>query len=142
MTIPASGLFLIGASSAGARPFFQQEVLDKISSMEFIALQIIVLILVAIIILWKYNTASKIKLFTKKTWLFLFASIVVTLVSAYVYFILLQKKKAAIVVAILNPLTIVFTVLIGWIFFKDTLNTPEIIGIILILGGVVLTQLK
>lgn len=140
--IPTPALFLIGALSAGSRPFFQKGVLTKISSAEFIALQILILIIISIIVVWKNKTFTKLNTFTKQTWMFLFASMVVTLLSAYIYFTLLKNSKPSLVVAILSPLTIVFTIIIGRLFFEDKLTVLELVGIFLIIVGVVLTQIK
>jgi len=135
---------LLGISSlaAGSRPFFQKGVLEKVNTLEFMALQIVLLIILAVIVLWKYNTFEKVKNFDSKTWIFFFSSIFVSMVSILIYFQLIHKERPALIIAIFYPLSIIFTVLVGWLFFKDKITVLEGIGMVVIIIGIILMNYK
>ena len=135
---------LLGISSlaAGARPFFQKEVLEKVNAFEFMSLQIVLFTIIAIIALWKFKTLDKIKQFDSKTWIYFFVSIVVSMVSMLIYFRLIHKERPALVMAIFYPLSIIFTVLVGWLFFHDKITIMEGVGMAVIIVGIILMNYK
>ncbi len=135
---------LLGVASlaAGFRPFFQKQVLQKVNTFEFVSMQVILFLILAVVALWKFKTWDKVKKFDAKTWWFFFAGIAASIVAMLIYFYLISKEKPAIVVSIYMPLTIVFTVFIGIIFFKDKITLMEGIGIGLIAAGIVVMNLK
>ena len=57
------------------------------------------------------------------------------LAAKYCNYLLLNKYKAAIISAIINPLIIIITLILAIIFFNEKIETQQIIGIIIISFG-------
>jgi len=132
----------ISALAAGVRPFFQKHVLQKVNVLEFLSLQVILFVILAAVALWKFKTLDKVREFDGKTWIYFFGGIAVSLISLFIYFYLIKKERPALIVSIYMPLTLVFTVIAGWVFFKDKTSIAELVGIGLIIVGIVVMNIK
>ena len=62
--------------------------------------------------------------------------ILTSIIGASIYFFLINKDQVSSVVPILSPLIIIFTLLIGFLYFKEHLKKNEIIGILMIIIGI------
>lgn len=66
--------------------------------------------------------------------------ILLELLVIFLYFKSLQNVRSGIIYAIINGLSVIMGVIIALLFFKEKLSMIDIIGIILIVIGIVLTR--
>ena len=79
---------------------------------------------------------SKLKNITKKEVVFISASAISTFVSAIALINLLQREDVGYLMPQIQPLVILLTMCVGYFIFKEKISYYQIIGGILIIGGV------
>jgi drug/metabolite transporter (DMT)-like permease len=88
------------------------------------------------------KTFSKMKKFNKKTWIYLFVGLIMSTIGFFIFLNLIQRAMPSFVISILNPLTIIVTVLVGMWFFHQKINVWMWMGIGLVTAGIVLIGIK
>jgi uncharacterized membrane protein len=85
---------------------------------------------------------SKLKNMTKKEMIFISASAISTFVSAVALINLLQREDVGYLMPQIQPLVILLTMCVGYFIFKEKISYYQIIGGVLIIGGVVFLNKK
>lgn len=135
-------LAIVASIGWGIRPYFEKEVLKHIQPIEYLSLRSLLLILIAIIVLWRMKTFSKMKKFNRKTWIYLFVGLIMSTIGFFIFLNLIQRAMPSFIISILNPLTIIVTVLVGMWFFHQKVNVWMWVGIGLVIAGIVLIGIK
>jgi uncharacterized membrane protein len=133
-------LLLIITLSWGLLPFFQKVVLKKLNSFEFYALQnVLSMIPISFyIIYYFYNKKAGIKnIYTlnQRDHFYLFLVVVAGIIGSTTLAQLLKQNNATYVVPNVQPLIIVFTSIVGYLYFKEHIETCHVLGVILIIMG-------
>ena len=101
-------------------------------------------ILGAIISIFLYFIYSKKTIFkySYKVYGLILAVAILGFLARYCNYILLSKYKASIVSSIISPLLIITTLILGRLFFNETITMQQIMGIIIIAIGIFIVLYK
>ncbi len=128
---------LLAAVTAGGVVVLTKAGLKDLDSSLAFALQSIMILLVAwIVILFQGNFKDVAKI-DGRVWLFLIAAGVLTAISSLLSYRALKLGEASFVTAI-ERLSLVFSVLLAVWFLKDKLTWQSILGIVLMMSGALL----
>ncbi len=98
------------------------------------AIRTIVVLVMAWIVVFVTKKQEKIKYIDKKSWIFICMSGITTGLSWLCYYKALQDGEASVVVPI-DKLSILFTVILSYVFLKEKLNQKSFIGLIILVVG-------
>tara|TARA_B110000908_G_C10241443_1_gene446331 strand:- start:1272 stop:1589 length:318 start_codon:yes stop_codon:yes gene_type:complete len=93
-------------------------------------------------ILYTYVTKTKINIVKHlhfNTIIFLILTTIAGLSGAYLNYYLISHFPISKITPILNPLIIIFSVLLGFFLFNEEITKQEIIGIIVIITGIIIS---
>lgn len=102
-------------------------------------------LIVVCYVFYKYITKQKInvvKHLHTRTIMFLFLTVIAALSSTYLNYYLINNFPISKITPILNPLIIIFTVLLGFFLFNEKITNQELSGILVIIGGIILLTYK
>ena len=119
-------------------PFFKKVPLKKISSSEhYISNHILysIPVFTYIIYLLYYNKLSFIKKLDKNDYIYSCLVVLVGIIGGLVFAELLKNNNASYVIPHVQPLIIVCTLISGYYLFKETINIKQIIGTLMVVGG-------
>lgn len=88
-----------------------------------------------------YYLKSNNKLFiniNKKAYIYAFIVAIISIIAILANYYLLKHNKVAIVNAIIEPLIIIFVILLSRFFFNEKISFHEFIGIFLIICGIII----
>ena len=114
--------------------------LSDINSNLATAIRTIIILIMSWIIVFYTNSFENIKSINSKNLIFLIVSGITTGLSWIFYFKALQIGEVA-KVTVIDKLSIVFTIILAFIFLKETINLKTIIGIVLIFAGTLIISL-
>ena len=114
--------------------------LSDINSNLATAIRTIIILIMSWIIVFYTNSFENIKLINSKNLIFLIVSGISTGLSWIFYFKALQIGDVA-KVTVIDKLSIVFTIILAFIFLKETISLKMIIGIVLIFAGTLIISL-
>ena len=114
--------------------------MENVDSTLGTALRTIVVLLMAWLIVFMTHKQKEIGKVDRRSWLFLILSGVTTGLSWLCYYRALQTGKASIVVPI-DKLSIVVSVAVAWVVFKEKLSPKGLAGLILIVAGTLILLL-
>jgi uncharacterized membrane protein len=111
--------------------------LDYFTSYELRFSDALVMIIPLMIFL-NYNTKYRKKIINipKKKILFLLLRVLFAFIAGCVFLYLLKSNKTFFTVSIVQPMFIVFSILFSYIFFNETINFKQFIGIAFVLIGI------
>ena len=92
-----------------------------------------------------YFTTHKITFFKKinyKHICYVNLMIFTYVIGAAIYYSLINKSQVSNISPILSPLIIIFTLLIGFFYFKETLKKNELVGILIVILGIYVIKSK
>ena len=98
------------------------------------AIRTIVVLIMAWIVVFVTKKQEDIKCIDKKSWIFICMSGITTGLSWLCYYKALQDGEASVVVPI-DKLSILFTVILSYVFLKEKLNQKSFIGLIILVIG-------
>jgi Predicted membrane protein len=101
------------------------------------AIRTLVVVIMAWLIVFWQGTQGQVKSIDRRSWLFLFLSGLATGLSWLCYYRALQEGLAGVVVPI-DKLSILVTVLFGYLVFKEKLHGKSAAGLVLIVAGTLL----
>jgi len=96
-------------------------------------------------VFYKYITKQKlniVKHLHTRTIMFLLLTVTAALSGSYLNYYLINNFPISKITPILNPLIIIFTVLLGFFLFNEKITNQEIAGILIIIGGIMLLTYK
>ena len=111
--------------------------IDGVNSNLATAVRTVVVVVMSWLIGFITNNQSGLAQISKKSWVFLILSGLATGVSWLCYYRALQLGKATEVAAV-DKLSIVFTLILAFIFLQDTFTVKSLIGCALIATGTIL----
>jgi len=126
--------------------FIKKKLLFTCSYEELIILEyLFIMVPLGCFILYTYVTKTKINIvkhFHFNTIIFLILTTIAGLSGAYLNFYLIKHFPISKITPILNPLIIIFSVLLGFFLFNEKITKQEILGIIIIVVGIILSTYK
>ena len=126
--------------------FIKKDILKVCSFKEFIYLEYILLLLPIFLYIMFINVYNKpshlIKKLSVKLWMYLLLATFLTIISPFIYYYLISNYSINKISPIINPLIIIFTILLGFFIFNETITKQEIIGIIIIIVGIIISLYK
>lgn len=114
--------------------------LSDINSNLATAIRTIIILIMSWIIVFHTNSFENIKNINSKNLIFLIVSGIATGLSWIFYFKALQIGEVS-KVAVIDKLSIAFTVILAFIFLKETITLKTVIGIIFIIAGTLIITL-
>ena len=111
--------------------------IDGVNSNLATAVRTVVVVVMSWLIVFITNNQSGLAQISKKSWVFLILSGIATGASWLCYYRALQLGKATEVAAV-DKLSIVFTLILAFIFLHDTFTVKSLIGCALIATGTIL----
>ena len=128
---------LLSAVFAALTSIFAKIGIDGVNSNLATAVRTVVVIVMSWLIVFITNNQSGLAQISKKSWVFLILSGLATGASWLCYYRALQLGKATEVAAV-DKLSIVFTLILAFIFLQDTFTVKSLIGCALITTGTIL----
>ena len=128
---------LLSAVFAALTSIFAKIGIDGVNSNLATAVRTVVVIVMSWLIVFITNNQSGLAQISKKSWVFLILSGLATGASWLCYYRALQLGKATEVAAV-DKLSIVFTLILAFIFLHDTFTVKSLIGCALITTGTIL----
>ena len=128
---------LLSAVFAALTSIFAKIGIDGVNSNLATAVRTVVVVVMSWLIVFITNNQSGLAQISKKSWVFLILSGIATGASWLCYYRALQLGKATEVAAV-DKLSIVFTLILAFIFLQDTFTVKSLIGCALIATGTIL----
>ncbi|WP_298649034.1 EamA family transporter [uncultured Granulicatella sp.] len=128
---------LLSAVFAALTSIFAKIGIDGVNSNLATAVRTVVVVVMSWLIVFITNNQSGLAQISKKSWVFLILSGLATGASWLCYYRALQLGKATEVAAV-DKLSIVFTLILAFIFLQDTFTVKSLIGCALIATGTIL----
>jgi|TARA_B110000259_G_scaffold27818_1_gene29397 uncharacterized membrane protein len=124
--------------------FQQHYILKNLTKNEFFCIKNILLFIVSVfyILFINKNIFQKIQNLDSKIWIYIFIDVFISVITIILWYFLLQNTDAHKLVNTINPLTILFITIISYFFYKKKISIKEIVGIILILLGLYIFNIK
>ena len=128
---------LLSAVFAALTSIFAKIGIDGVNSNLATAVRTVVVVVMSWLMVFITNNQSGLAQISKKSWVFLILSGIATGASWLCYYRALQLGKATEVAAV-DKLSIVFTLILAFIFLQDTFTVKSLIGCALITTGTIL----
>ena len=128
---------LLSAVFEALTSIFAKIGIDGVNSNLATAVRTVVVVVMSWLIVFITNNQSGLAQISKKSWVFLILSGMATGASWLCYYRALQLGKATEVAAV-DKLSIVFTLILAFIFLQDTFTVKSLIGCALIATGTIL----
>ena len=135
------GIFGLACCMWTLRPFLDKWVIRKgknvldISILRFLFSGLIGLIALFIAYI-TLNTKSLLN-YDKTIYIYTFTLSLITFLTTNIWYYLLSKYGAAFMIAMIGPITIITTLIVGYFFFNENITYQQIIGTIIICIGLV-----
>ena len=128
---------LLSAVFAALTSIFAKIGIDGVNSNLATAVRTVVVVVMSWLMVFITNNQSGLAQISKKSWVFLILSGIATGASWLCYYRALQLGKATEVAAV-DKMSIVFTLILAFIFLQDTFTVKSLIGCALIATGTIL----
>lgn len=128
---------LLSAVFAALTSIFAKIGIDGVNSNLATAVRTVVVVVMSWLMVFITNNQSGLAQISKKSWVFLILSGIATGASWLCYYRALQLGKATEVAAV-DKLSIVFTLILAFIFLHDTFTVKSLIGCAFIATGTIL----
>ena len=128
---------LLSAVFAALTSIFAKIGIDGVNSNLVTAVRTVVVVVMSWLMVLITNNQSGLAQISKKSWVFLILSGLATGASWLCYYRALQLGKATEVAAV-DKLSIIFTLILAFIFLHDTFTVKSLIGCALIATGTIL----
>ena len=130
-------------------PFIQKNLLRNLANDEYIILYHIMIIgLIILYLIYKYCIKkTKINMnnlnnLSKTNYLYLFIIAISSIIGFYLYLSLIKDKEVSSVLAQTRCLCIAVSVILGYFIFNEKLDFNKVLGIILIIFGIFIINMK
>ena len=114
----------------------QSFTLDVILCVRFLFVQIPLLLYVMYKMFFTKHKISFLKKITYKLIFYINLMICTYIIGAGIYYTLINTTQVSNITPLLSPLIIIFTLMIGYLYFKETLQKNELVGILMIIIGI------
>ncbi|MBT6326558.1 MAG: EamA family transporter [Bdellovibrionales bacterium] len=132
-------------------PFFKKKLMSKLNNEElFFINHIVITVFILLYFLYRYK-CNKIKLdcinklnsFSRNEIFLLIAGAIITVIGARLLpYLLEQNKDVSYIISHIQPVVIMLTVLIGYMFFKEKITLTKLLGVIFIVIGLIVINVK
>ena len=78
----------------------------------------------------------------KKICMYLVAASFLSIIALSLFWYVLSKNKTHYAVSIVHPLFISFSVILSYLFFKETLNVMQLLGFIFVIIGIIIININ
>ena len=131
-------------------PFLKKIVMKKLNAYEFFLynnLVILVFLILYLIGLKLVNNKNEIQLkkiyeLNKKEYIVLLSGGLVSLIGAMMFLYLIKMDDITKIVSFSQSLTIILSIIVGYMFFSEKIFFKDLVGILLIVGGITLIKYK
>ena len=131
-------------------PFFKKIVMNKLNPYEFFLINnilIMVFLFIYLVGLHYVNKQQNIEIkkiveLNSKELVSLLIGAIISIASGFMFLHLIKMDNITNIVSMSQSLTIIFSLIIGYMFFSETINPKDIFGIILIVFGITVIKYK
>lgn len=131
-------------------PFFKKIVMNKLNPYEFFLINnilIMVFLFIYLLGLHYVNKQQNIEIkkiveLNSKELVSLLIGAIISIASGFMFLHLIKMDNITNIVSMSQSLTIIFSLIIGYMFFSETINPKDIFGIILIVFGITVIKYK
>ena len=109
---------------------------DEILCIRFLFVQMPVLLYIMYKMFFTKHKISFLKKITYKHIFYINLMICTYIIGAGIYYTLINTTQVSNITPLLSPLIIIFTLMIGYLYFKETLQKNELAGILMIIIGI------
>jgi uncharacterized membrane protein len=109
---------------------------DEILCMRYLFIQIPLLFYFIYKMFFTKNKLSFLKKINYKHICYVNIMLFTYIVGAGIHYTLLNKSQVSNITPLLSPLIIIFTLMIGYVYFKETLQKNEVMGVFMIIIGI------
>mgnify|MGYP003989553815 FL=1 len=139
------GLILIFSFIIASTGFIKKNILKSCSINQLIYIEGLFYLFIFLLGTF-YLMYTKKKNFIKnvpyKTFCYILISNIITITGILVYYHLIETYNITKIVPILEPLIIIFTLLMGFYLFNEVITKKEIIGMLVIIIGIIISMYK
>ena len=141
------GLLILLIISWTLNPFIKKKVTKFLSPLEYLFVNTFAISFITLLIFFynlRYNNISSkcLKKLDNSCIFWILFGVLITISSSYILSMLLSKYDAGYIIPHVQPLVIVFTVLIGALIFNEKINFYNILGILCVVCGLLLLNIK
>ena len=126
------------------QPFFKKVPLKKISSVDYYILNHLLYsipIFAYVLYLVYNNKLIFMKDLNRTDYIYCWLVVFVGIIGGLVFSTLLKKNNASYVIPHVQPLIIISTLIAGYYLFKEDINIKQVIGTLLVIGGLVVINM-
>ena len=132
-------------------PFFKKKLMSKLNNEElFFINHIVITIFILLYFLYRYkcnkiklDCISKLNNFSRnEIFLLIFGAIITVIGARLLPYLLEQNKDVSYIISHIQPVVIMLTVLIGYMFFKEKITLTKLLGVIFIVIGLIVINVK
>ena len=123
----------------------QNYILNSLTKEEFYCIKnsiIFLFVMTYIIFINNGEIYKKIKKIDKTKWKYILIDSLLTILNVLIWYYLLQNNEAHKLVSNINPLTILFTLLLSYFIYKKDISRQECVGIMIVLLGLIIINKK
>ena len=132
-------------------PFFKKKLMNKLNNEElFFINHIVITFFILLYFLYRYkcnkirlDCISKLSSFSKnEIFLLIFGAIITVVGARLLPYLLAQNKDVSYIISHIQPVVIMLTVVIGFMFFKEKITLFKLLGVIFIVIGLIIINVK
>lgn len=124
-------------------PFIKKMLMAKMDANEYLIINHSIVSIVLIFYLFYLLTKKRcnfecLKKLSKKEYMLAFVGGVTTILATIMLMYLVSSKEVSFVMGNVQPLVILLSIILGYLFFKEEIGTYKAIGMLMIIGGLIL----
>lgn len=124
-------------------PFIKKMLMTKMDANEYLIINhsivTIVLVFYLIYLLTKKRCNFEcLKKLSKKEYMLAFIGGITTILATLMLMYLVSSREVSFVMGNVQPLVILLSIILGYLFFKEEVGTVKVIGMLMIIGGLIL----
>tara|TARA_B100001109_G_C18782992_1_gene436293 strand:- start:536 stop:967 length:432 start_codon:yes stop_codon:yes gene_type:complete len=138
-------ILLVSLVSSNLVLMQQNFILSSLTKEEYYCVKnilIFLFVMIYMIFINKGEIYKKIQKIENNRWKYILLDSVLTIFNVLLWYYLLQNTDAHKLVSYVNPLTILFTLILSYLIYKKNISTQEIIGIMIVLLGLIIINKK
>lgn len=138
-------IILVSLISSNIMLIQQNYILNTLTKEEYYCIKnsiIFLFIMTYILFINNGEIYKKIKKIDKTKWKYIIIDSLLTILNVLLWYYLLQNTEAHKLISNINPLTILFTLLLSYFIYKKKINRQECVGIMIVLLGLIIINKK
>ena len=138
-------IILVSLISSNLMLIQQNYILNSLTKEEYYCVKnilIFLFIMIYMIFINKGKIYKKIQKIENKKWKYILIDSILTILNVILWYYLLQHTEAHKLISYVNPLTILFTLLVSYFIYKKNITQKECLGIMIVLLGLIIINKK